>query len=178
MNQNRKMWITGFAFFVVCILAAYFAFVGTARAVKEEVKQVVVQATDAGGEAVVEEEIDEIAIFDLDETELGYAEIQLSAEEAAPILAAAADLVRDEISSVGSFEVDDPDTGNLLNLQFSDVDGEVLQVIENEYLLKGNFTGEDNKKYAVGIYVEKLEDGTYEIVDAVVEAVDGKPVFE
>lgn len=105
-------------------------------------------------------------------------EIKLTPEQAAPLVKTTEGLIRDEIKTSGAFEVDDPDTGNLLNLQFASLDAEVVQVIEGEYLLKGNFTDKDNKKYGIGVYVEKLEDGSFEIVDAVVETIDGKPVFE
>jgi hypothetical protein len=100
----------------------------------------------------------------------------LSAEKMTKIQQAAEKLIKDEIQSVGSFEVDHPETGDLLNLTLDRVNPEVTQSDEGEYLLHADFKDKAGAAYKVSIYVEDLGNEEYELADAIIEAIDGKPV--
>ena len=113
-----------------------------------------------------------------EEESLADEEVPLSEAEAAPIRAKAEQLVKEEITSAGSFEVDHPETGDLLNLKLSALDKQVAKVFEGEYLIHGNFTDDKGATYGVDVYLEQFEPGQYEIVDAIVESINGKSVYQ
>lgn len=113
-----------------------------------------------------------------EENEFEELDVPVPAEKAAPIRAKAEVLVKEEITQVGSFEVDHPETGDLLELQLTNIDPPVVEVVEGEYMVHGNFKDAKGGAYGVEVYLEEMGNGEYEIVDAIVESVDGKKVAE
>ena len=100
----------------------------------------------------------------------------LSTEKASAIHQTAEKLVREEMDTIGSFEVDHPETGDLLNLSLDAVGQEVKQSDEGEYLLRATFKDQAGAVYAVDLYVEELGEGEYELADAIIMEIDGKQV--
>ena len=102
----------------------------------------------------------------------------LTPEKMTSIRQAAEKLIQEEIESAGSFEVDHPETGDLLNLSLDSVQPEVSQSDEGEYLLKASFKDKAGVPYKVGVYLEELGNGEYELADAIIEEMNGKPVSD
>lgn len=100
----------------------------------------------------------------------------LAPEKSDAIRQTAEKLIREEIDTIGSFEVDHPETGDLLNLSLERVGQEVKQSDEGEYLLRASFKDPAGAAYGVDIYVEEISEGEYELADAIIVEIDGKPV--
>ena len=96
-------------------------------------------------------------------------------EKATAIRQAVEKLVREEIDATGSFEVDHPEAGDLLELSLTGVHQEVKHSDEGEYLIQADFKDSANGAYLVDLYVEEFG-SDYELADAVVVAINGKTV--
>ena len=127
----------------------------------------------AGPEDATALEDSDMTLDEVEAMENEENEVPVSEEEAAPIRAKAEQLIKDEIASVGSFEADHPETGDLISLKFTSLDPQVVKVFDSEFLLHGNFTDDQGNTYGVDIYLDQFED-VYEIVDAIVESINGK----
>ena len=102
--------------------------------------------------------------------------VALTTEKMDSIRQAVEKLIKEEIAAVGSFEVDHPETGDLLSLSLEGVHQDVKQTDEGEYLVPTDFKDKAGAAYSVDIYVEELGNGEYELADAIVESIAGKPV--
>ncbi|OGW79725.1 MAG: hypothetical protein A3G33_01595 [Omnitrophica bacterium RIFCSPLOWO2_12_FULL_44_17] len=112
------------------------------------------------------------------EQEAEELDIPVAEAEAVPLRQKTESLIKEEITQVGSFEVDHPETGDLLELQFASVDQAVVQVVEGEYMIHANFKDAKGAAYGVDVYLEEMGKNEYEIVDAIVESIDGKKIAE
>ena len=101
-----------------------------------------------------------------------------SPEEMTKIRDAAKAAVEDEIKVFGSFEIDHPETDELLKLTLSGVQDELRADADGTYVVNGNFKDEKGAEYGVDLYVEQLEEGEYELVDAILVSAAGKPVAQ
>lgn len=100
----------------------------------------------------------------------------LTAEKKTAIQKEAEKLIKEEITAVGSFEVDHPETGDLINLSLEAVLADVTQSGEGEYMVKANFKDKAGAAYVVAIYLDEISAGEYELADAIVESIDGKAI--
>lgn len=102
---------------------------------------------------------------------------ELSSEEKTKITEAAKRSVEDEVKVFGSFEIDHPETDELLKLTLSAVGQEVRAEGDGSFIIGGEFKDEKGNRYGVDLYLEAIE-GDYELADAILVSVDGKPVGE
>ena len=105
--------------------------------------------------------------FGVQRAEGRWTEDAVGGEEAARIRQAATDLILKEVEGAGSFEVDDPESGDLLKLSFKKIEETVVRTSENEYLVTGEFTDEAGALQKVDLFLRELEGGSFELVDAV-----------
>ena len=104
-------------------------------------------------------------------------ETALTPEEKAKVVEAAKRSVEDEIKVFGSFEVDHPDSDELLKLTLSKVGREVKAEPDGTYVVSGDFKDEKGTVYGLDLYLEDIE-GDYELADAILVTENGKPVGE
>ena len=103
----------------------------------------------------------------------------LSAEEKAKIKDAAQKSVEDEMKAFGSFEIERPDTDELLQLAIVSVKDEVKVQPDGMFVVPADFKDEKDNRYSVDLYLESFDDKvTYEVVDAILVTAGGKPVEE
>lgn len=100
----------------------------------------------------------------------------LSEQESAKIRGEAKQAVQDEIEVFNSFEIDHPETDELLELLLSDVQSTITALADGTYIVKGNFKDKGGAAYVVDLYMEKVEGESYELVDAILTEAGGKPV--
>ncbi len=93
------------------------------------------------------------------------------------IVEAAKRYVEDEIKVFGSFEIDHPETDELLKLTLSGVGQEVKVQADGTYVVPADFKDEKGTSYGVDLYLEAVE-GDYELADAILVSVAGKSVGE
>lgn len=108
---------------------------------------------------------------------LSAQEALLTPEEKAKVTEAAKRSVEDEIKVFGSFEVDHPDTDELLKLTLSKVGEEVKAEPDGTYVVRADFKNEKGTVYGLDLYLEDIE-GDYELADAILITENGKPVGE
>lgn len=102
---------------------------------------------------------------------------ELSAEEKTKITEAAKRSVEDEVKVFGSFEIDHPETDELLKLTLSAMGQEIKAEGDGSFVIGGEFKDEKGNRYGVDLYLEAIE-GDYELADAILISADGKPVGE
>lgn len=101
----------------------------------------------------------------------------LTPDEKTKVVEAAKRSVEDEIKVFGSFEVDHPDTDELLKLTLSKTGEEVKAEPDGTYVVRADFKDEKGTVYGLDLYLEAIE-GDYELADAILISADGKPVGE
>ena len=94
----------------------------------------------------------------------------VSEEKAAKIQKAAETLIKDEIEALGSFGVDHPDTGDLLELSLVDVEPAVRQAEQGAFVIRANCKDQSGTPYPVDVYLSKISptEEDFEIIDAIV----------
>ena len=142
-----------FTFRSACVLAEEAAQTSTQKAVAPESNEPAVEAPKTEAEP----------------------RVALTPEKVESVRQAVEKLIKEEVDAVGSFEVDHPETGDLLSLSLESVHQDVKQTDEGEYLVKADFKDKAGAAYSVDVYVEELEGGEYELADAMVESIGGKP---
>ena len=115
----------------------------------------------------------------IEETEPAAAQpkTDLTAEDKTKIVEAAKRSVEDEIKVFGSFEIDHPETDELMKLTLSQTGQEVKVQADGTYVVQADFKDEKGTSYSVDLYLEAVE-GDYELADAILVSAAGKPVGE
>jgi hypothetical protein len=99
--------------------------------------------------------------------EQGATSIQVvSPEKAATVREKALELVQDEVDLFGSFEVDNLETGEFLELSLGKVEPGVMLLAEDEYQLRATLNDVEGKTHQVNLILLEFEEGDYELVDA------------
>lgn len=162
------------------VLGSHFAFAQDPAAAPAE-KEVKIQPAPAAQPAAPAAEPAKPAAPAVAETpaaapETPAAPAVLTPEKKTAIQQAAEKLIKEEISAVGSFEVDHPETGDLISLSLDAVRADVTESGEGEYLVKADFKDKGGATYVVAIYLDEISAGEFELADAIVESIDGKAV--
>ena len=95
----------------------------------------------------------------------GWIQTVVSGEKAENIKQAAADLIAKHMESPGFLEAIEPETGNFVRLSPQQLEDEVLQTGEQEYLVSGLFSDEHGILRKVDFYLKELSDGSYILVE-------------